>query len=211
MPSRIRIISFGLALILVSACGARTVSTPFPTLTPSPTPEPEITTFIVDHTQSAVNYVATGALNIQLPGAFNVENSVLEFQPEGSGQRLKIDLSIDGNSVTAVNDLIRDALKSSLEVDKYPFAHFTGQSTQLVRLDGSTITCTAAGTLDLHGHTHQIDLPLTLTVKNGKLQGGGTIQIDLLDYGVNVPTAVMNSKVSFTAVVVALEAESTTF
>jgi polyisoprenoid-binding protein YceI len=211
MLSPIRIFGFLLALIFLAACGTSATSTPRPTPTLTPTPVPEITLFIVDNSQSIINYTAIGALNMHFPGTFNTESSTVEFVPEAGGYRVKIDILINGNSVTAVNGVIRDALKSSLETDKYPQAHLTGLSKEIVSAPSGTLNITVTGTLELHGQTHTVDLPLNITISNGKLQGGGELEIDLLNYGVNVPTAIMSSKVIFKASVVALAAESTTF
>ena len=198
---------FILLSLVVSGCGVPITSTPLPTLTPtvSVTEAPEIPTYIIDNSQSIINYIATGPLNITIPGTFSMKGSTVRLVPEGEGYRIKIDALIDGNSVTAVNGLVRDALRASLEVDKYPFGHFLADSKEIVRPGTSPTPFTASGTLELHGRTRTVEIPIMMAINDGKLTANLETRLDLLDYEVNVPTAIMNSKVTFKAAIVALQ------
>jgi hypothetical protein len=100
-----------LVTILASACGANVTSTPLPTLTPTSaaTEAPKIPTYVIDNAHSIINYVATGPFNITFPGTFSLKGNTVRLVPEGNGYRIKLDGVIDGESVTAVNGLVRDA------------------------------------------------------------------------------------------------------
>jgi polyisoprenoid-binding protein YceI len=193
--------------LVASACGIRVASTPLPTLTPttSVTEAPQIPTYIIDNRQSIIDYIATGPLNITIPGTFSLKGHSVRLVPEGDGYRIKIDALIDGNSVTAVNGLVRDALRASLEVDKYPFGRFIADSKEIVRPAAMPMPFTAAGTVELHGRTRTVEIPITITITDGKLTATLETRLDLLDYEVNVPTAIMSSKVTFKAAIVALQ------
>ncbi len=211
MPVR-TIILMALALA-VSACGVHVTSTPLPTLTPTApaTQALQIPTYLIDDRQSIVNYVATGAFNISIPGTFDMHGKTVRLVPEGDGYRIKIDAWIDGNSVTAVNGLVRNALRANLEVDKYPFGHFIADSKEVVSKEivkpgAKPVRFTASGTLELHGRTRTVEMVILIAISEGRLTASLETPIDLLDYEVNVPTAIMNSKVVFKAAIVALRA-----
>jgi polyisoprenoid-binding protein YceI len=168
---------------------------------------PKSPRYQIDTKASIVNYLATGALNIQFPGTFSLLGNQVLFVPEGDGYRVKIEVVMDGNSVTAVNDLVKGALYNNLEVPKYPTASVIMDSVEVIKLDasGGEITFTASGTLDLHGVTRNISIPLTMTIKDGTLHAVGETTLDLLDHAVNVPTAIMNSTITFKADITAIE------
>src|SRR5258707_455357 len=55
--------------------------TPAPTPTITPTPIPEVPTYIIELKKSIINYMANGALGIQLPGTFNLESGTVQLTP----------------------------------------------------------------------------------------------------------------------------------
>jgi hypothetical protein len=209
--NRFRLLAFILLLpLLLTACSARPTSTPAPTLTPTiaATEVPKIPIYQLNTKQSVINYLATGALNITFPGTFSLKGNTVRLVPEGNGYRVKIDMVIDGDSVTAVNDLVKNALKGNLETDKYPNGYFIADSKEIVNLSAAPVTCTLSGTLELHGRKKIFEMPITLSLQGDKLTGSGQTSLDLLDYEVSVPTAIMNSKITFKASIVASEAGS---
>ncbi len=203
----------GIAVVLLlAACTPRPTPTPQPTQTPTvvATPVPESPHFRVDSRASIINYTTFGPAGLQFPGTFNTSGNAIVLVPEGEGYRVKIDVVIDGKSVTAVNGLVRGALYNGLEIDKYPFGHFVADSKQLIHLTNpEPIQFTASGTLELHGRTRQIDLPVTMTVRDGRLQAAAETTVDLLDFEVNVPTAIINSRTNFKVLIVAAQDSST--
>ncbi len=189
-------------LALLSACGVPQNAVSQPTLDPTGaiTPRPESPRFEIDGETSALNYVANGAGLFgfaQLPGLFRLKGRAAVFIPEGGAYRLNVDLVIDGNSATALNALFLGQLRSILEIDKYPYAYFEGDSKELVTLDPGPTPFAVVGILDLHGHKLPLALPLTMTIYEGVIQAHGEVVIDLTDYGCSVPTAVMDSHIKF--------------
>jgi polyisoprenoid-binding protein YceI len=205
---------FIFVLGLLSACGVPQSTTPQPTLDPTAaiTPRPEMPRFEIDDEKSAMNYVASGAGLFgfaQLPGLFRLKGRAAVFVPEGSAYRLKVDLVIDGTSATALNALFLSELRDILEIDKYPYAYFEGDSKELVTLDPGPTPFTVSGILDLHGHKVPLALPLSMTIHEGVILARGEVVIDLADYGCNVPTAVMSSRITFKIEITARKAAGT--
>jgi polyisoprenoid-binding protein YceI len=191
------------SLVFLSACGAATPTpTPAPTLTAIPTTVNNVV-FQLQNDKSIIDYVAYGALSINLPGTFALNGRSIQFVPDKDGYRIKMDVVIDGASVTAVNDLVKNALKGNLEVDKYPNGYFEADSAEIIKYDQQSYDITAAGTLTLHGQTRNVQMPIHVVLQNNSLKATGQMDLNLLDYNVNVPTAVMDSKVTFKATIVA--------
>ncbi|MBX3083114.1 MAG: YceI family protein [Anaerolineae bacterium] len=205
----VKLLALLIAACFLLGCTARPTATPQPTLTPTipATPIPKQPLYQIDTQASIVDYLGTGAFNIQFPGTFSLKGNQIALVPEGDGYRVKVDVVMDGNSVTAVNDLVKGALYNNLEVPKYPTARVLLDSVELIKLDdsGGEIKFTGSGTIDLHGVVRNISIPLTMTIKDGTLHATGETKLDLLDHNVNVPTAIMSSTITFKANITALE------
>mgnify|MGYP005840302119 CR=1 FL=1 len=202
--------------LLLSACSATPTPTPaptsppLPTPTPTPAPVPDGPRFAIDAERSTMRYLATGAglLGvIQLPGTFGLTGRLVTLSPEADGYRVHVELIIDGNSATAINGFFLSTLRSVLEIDTYPTATFTASSDQIINLSpgGGTAPFTATGILELRGRRRPLALPLNMTVQDGVMRATGQVTLDLFDYDVNVPTAIMNSRIVFVADITARE------
>jgi polyisoprenoid-binding protein YceI len=206
-----RLIVF-LMVLIVSACASAPAPTPTPSPAPTitPTPLPDSVVFVIQLDSSIINYDAQGPgllSGVRYPGTFSLLGDSIIFVPEGENTyRVEITAVFDGRSVTAVNGLVRDALLSNLEVDKYPTGQFVARSDEPVRLD-PTIEFTASGELTLHGRTRPVQIPFTLQLDGNTLTAQGGIELDLIDYEVFVPTAVMKSIVRFDANITAFRAD----
>jgi polyisoprenoid-binding protein YceI len=196
-----------------AGCGSAATATPAPTLTaipPTGTAAPQTRTFNVLDSESIINYVATLQLGgAQIGGSFKTQGQSITAIPEKDAYTLKLDIVFDGNSVTGANDLVVNALKGNLEVDKFPYGRFTATTADPIDLEkAQTVATKAQGTLELHGVQRPFILPVNITINASahKLRIQGSTSLDLLDYKVNVPTAFLKSEISFSADVVAIEA-----
>jgi polyisoprenoid-binding protein YceI len=61
---------------------------------------------------------------------------------------------------------------------------------------------TAVGTLELHGQTLPVQMPVTLAMHDGQVSASGQITLELTDYGVLVPSMI-KSKITLNAQLVA--------
>ncbi len=198
-------------VLCVSACtGSGATSTPAPTLTAAPvtgTAPPNARLFTILDDQSVIHYTATLAIGgIQIGGTFAIKGKTITMVPENGGYRLNIDVQIDGNSVTGANSLVVNALKSNMETDKFPYGHFIAQSKDVVTPGTTAVQTIAVGTVELHGQTQPIAMPISFTLINGKIVASGATTLDLLPFGVHVPLSVMKSVITFKADLAAQEA-----
>lgn len=196
---------------ILCGCGVAATVTPPPTVTPTlptNTPAPLERIFGVVTDRSIINYEATLQIgNAKIGGTFAVKGDTLKAVPASpGGYQLTVDVILDGTTITGANDLVVNALKSNLEVDKYPTGHFVGMTQTPVTLlpDSSTETL-VVGTLELHGVSRPISIPITLTFKDGVIGAKGTTAIDLTDFKVVVPTAILKSTIDFSVQITARE------
>jgi polyisoprenoid-binding protein YceI len=204
---------FALVLLVITVgCGTSATATPAPTLTALPTIPPTGTPipsrlFNVTDNLSILNYEAVLQLGgAKIGGTFAVKGLTIKATPDTTGKyNLDVDIRFDGNSVTGANDLVVSALKSNLEVDKYPYGRFLATSKMAIALGETPVDVVLDGTLELHGVQRPFTLPVTITVTKAQLVAQGTTSLDLTDFKVNVPTAIMKSQISFTAKITAEE------
>ena len=161
--------------------------------------------YAMDTHQSLIKYLATGPFNAQFPGTFAVTGQTIILTPVGDGDRVTITLTFDLKSATATDSFMRSTLLNSLEVDKYPVATLTLASQDAVHLppDSTPVTFTAAGTFDLHGQQHAVEVPITLTTSNGGVTANGSMAFNLSDYNISISRLVVSDQVTFTAHLVA--------
>ncbi len=192
-----------LILLFLAGCGPSATATPAPTLTPIPPTGTPVTgrLFTVSSTLSIVNYEATLQLGgAKIGGTFAINGQTIKAIPDSDGKYLlEIDIQFVGNSVTGANDLVVSALKSNLEVDKYPYGRFLAKSKEAIALGETPVQTILEGTLEVHGVQRSASLPVQITLIKNQLAATGSTSVDLIDYKVNVPTAIMKSQITFTA------------
>jgi polyisoprenoid-binding protein YceI len=201
-------LAFCLILLLALAgCGRGPGLAPTPTATATATPPATATltaeglSFAVDTAKSVFGYTGTGQGVLgfaKLTGTIGLSGTAVELMPEGEGYRVRINLQIDTMTATAINDLLLNTLRGVLEVDKHPYAYFYGQSDAVVALpDGQTAQVNLVGTLELRKFKLPLTVPIRITRNGDTLTGSTQLNVDLVDYKINVPTAIMNSKIVF--------------
>lgn len=80
--------------------------------------------------------------------------------------------------------------KNYMESDKYPRADFKGVITNNSVVNyttNGTYNVTVKGKLTMHGITKDVDIPGTITVKDGKLTTSSTFNVAVADYNITIP------------------------
>ena len=99
---------------------------------------------------------------------------------------------VDLTEITT-NQSQRDSrVQSALETSRFPTATFTLGAPVPLGADpasGQDISVTATGTLDLHGVTQQVEVPIQARMVNGTIVLVGSFDVVFSDYGVEVPKA----------------------
>lgn len=87
-----------------------------------------------------------------------------------------------------------------VESHKYPKAEFRGSIVNNSDVDytkDGTYTVRAKGQLSLHGVTRDMEVPATLQVQGGKIEGNATFPVRVADYRITIPS-LMKDKISNT-------------
>ncbi len=99
---------------------------------------------------------------------------------------------VDLTKITT-NQSQRDSrVQSALETAEFPTATFTLGAPVPLGADaasGGDISVTATGTLDLHGVTKQVEVPIQARMVDGTIVLVGSFDVVFSDYGVSVPSA----------------------
>ncbi len=87
-----------------------------------------------------------------------------------------------------------------VESNKYPKAEFRGQVVNNSSVDytkDGTYPVRVKGQLSLHGVTREIEVPASLQVQGGKIDGTATFHVRVADYRITIPS-LMKDKISNT-------------
>ncbi|GEM_PF-1129883 len=193
---------------LLSGCGGNAAppaaATPIPTVTPEHVPSTHLN---VIPEESAVRFTAAAlGGNIQVEGSYGVLGGEVVLRPEEGQLRIRALVLIDTPSVTVGNAVIDEALRLGMETTAYPIAIFDAASTTLVPVTEEPVAFTLAGTLTLHGQTQAVTMQVDpATVIDNHLNARATMAIDLSDFGIVLPEAVVSSAIVLDVTLIADE------
>ena len=189
------------ALFLLVACGPVSPEAAQPT----PTPITAATLLTVWPAESAVAFTASAlGGNLTIHGSYGVDSGRVTLQPEADALRVHAYLLIDTPSVTAGSAVIDEALKLGMETTVYPIATFDAVSTTLVPVTEESVTFTLEGTLTLHGQTQPVTMAVNpATVIDNHMEASARMQIDLADFGISLPGAVVDSEITLDVLLIA--------
>ena len=190
------IIGFTLsALLLLAACGGRDPASGA-LVTPPPT-EAAATILHVYPAASRVGFDAQAlGGRMQVAGTYGIVGGTVTLRPEADQLRIMVYLEIDTPSVTVGNGLVDEALKLGMETDLYPRAVFQASSVEPVPVTDEEVAFTLDGTLTLHGQTQPVQMTVgPATVIDNHMESTSSMTIDLANYGISLPAAVVNSTI----------------
>ncbi len=114
-------------------------------------------------------------------GAFPSYTADIAFDPEQL-DKSRVKVTIDLAAVTASNNDYADSLKGASFFDTANFAKAVFDARKFEKTGADKYI--AHGRLTLHGVTRAVDLPFTLTIKNGVAQMKGSTNVDRIAHGV---------------------------
>ena len=113
--------------------------------------------------------------------------AVAIFEPQTGHLRVRIVIT----TFVFPNHLMQEHFNENyVESDKFPKATFKGKVETGKDISLSTDheqTLKVSGTLTIHGVSHEISIPATVTVKNGVISATATFKILLADYKIKIP------------------------
>ena len=134
---------------------------------------------------------------IEVLGSYGVLGGQVTLTPTENAYEVNALVLIDTPSATVGNAVIDEALKLGMESTRYPVATFNAISTTLVPVTTDPVAFTLAGTLTLHGQTQPVIMQIDpATVINGHMIAEAVMAIDLANFGISLPNAVVNSAIT---------------
>jgi polyisoprenoid-binding protein YceI len=135
----------------------------------------------IDTARSAINWKAAKVTRAHDGGFHTFAGTISQADGEVTG----VDVNIDTRSVWTDTDRLTNHLKSEdfFDVELYPEARFVAD--QFVPTDSAGATHLVTGNLTMHGQTHAVTFPATITVQEGSVQALADFIIDRRDWGIN--------------------------
>jgi polyisoprenoid-binding protein YceI len=139
--------------------------------------------------KSQVKFISDAPIE-DFEGITDKIDGYLAWESENLTDQSEIYFEVDLNSVdTGIGLRNRHMRENYLHTDKYPYTYFKGKITSSQRLDDSTFTVSAAGTIFIHG----IEKPLSVqgTVKRSEeniYRINTNFQVKLSDFNIEIPS-----------------------
>jgi polyisoprenoid-binding protein YceI len=123
---------------------------------------------------------------------FDVSMQVL---PKGTniGSISNVSFSSKTSSVVSDNSIMTGKTHDALQVEKHPEIVFRSSEASIPNLQGSGISGTLVGDINLNGVTKQIVIPYTATLNGDKLEISGSQELNMTDYNIRPPTALLGT------------------
>lgn len=96
-------------------------------------------------------------------------------------------------SITSDNSLMDKKTHEALKADAHPELTFIPKSVVNIVMDDTNYSCIVTGDLNIAGVTKNVSIPISGTLKNNHLTIKGSTVVNMPDYGVKPPTALMGS------------------
>ena len=108
----------------------------------------------------------------------------------------EVDINLLIKSFLFKNALMQEHFNENyMESDKFPKASFKGFIQQLSNVNwgkDGIYSSILAGNLTIHGVTKSLNLPITITIKDGKVSGKASFTIDPKEFNISIPSLVEN-------------------
>lgn len=92
--------------------------------------------------------------------------------------------------------------------DKFPKATFKGKIANISDIDlatDGTYKLTVSGDMTIHGETKPVETVGTLTIKAGTMLANATFDLTLADYGISIPSVVIDNIAEVVAITVRMD------
>lgn len=135
----------------------------------------------IDTARSTINWKAAKVTRAHDGGFKTFAGTITQADGEVTG----VDVTIDTRSIWSDTERLTGHLKSDdfFDVEQYPEARFVAD--QVVVVDSAGATHLVTGNLTMHGQTHAITFPATITVQDSAVQVAADFILDRTDWGIN--------------------------
>lgn len=119
----------------------------------------------------------------------------MQLLSDGAGDTRISNLSFTSESVSVVSDnsIMTGKTHDALQVKKHPEITFKSQEASVLEMNGNKISGSIAGDLFLNGTTNHIVIAFTGTLSGDRLEVTGTKTLNMTDYNIKPPTAILGT------------------
>jgi len=103
---------------------------------------------------------------------------------KGSELHFEVELASLDTGIGLRNRHMRD---NYLQVEKYPYAVFSGSIAQVESTGGDTLQVTAKGEMQIHGKKKQMSIPCTVNSEDSGYRVHGAFTVLLSDFDISIP------------------------
>lgn len=167
--------------------------TPVAPILTTDTPLPVAQTYAASAAESILKITIDSRLG-NIEGNYKMGPGTIEFHQEGTGWRLIANLTFDGRTLDIGNDAMNTAMRSALEVEKYPSVIYIGQSSTLLPDLTGAQQVEIVGRLEIHGTVKDYPLTVQLTFSGDQLVLASTTIIDAPAFGISIPSFLAKDK-----------------
>lgn len=135
----------------------------------------------IDTARSTINWKAAKVTRAHDGGFLTFGGTVTQADSNVTG----VDVIIDTRTIWSDTERLTRHLKSDdfFDVEQYPEARFVAD--QFVATDSAGATHLVTGNLTMHGQTHAITFPASITVQDGAVQVLADFILDRTDWSIN--------------------------
>lgn len=131
---------------------------------------------------SSVTFAATG------PAGMRIVGTTSDLSVAGDAQNVTVTVPLS-NLKTGIDLRDRHMREKYLEVGKYPNAELVvAKSAIRMPAAGGDSSGDASGTMKLHGKTKAVSFHYVARREGGAMKVGGTVRVDMRDYGIDMPS-----------------------
>lgn len=119
----------------------------------------------------------------------------MQLLSDGAGDARISKLSFTSRSASVVSDnsIMTGKTHDALQVEKHPEITFISQEGSVLDMNGNTFSGSLAGDLILNGVTKHIVIAFTGTMTGDRLEVTGTQTLNMTDYNIKPPTAILGT------------------
>ncbi|HLO57743.1 MAG TPA: YceI family protein [Bacteroidales bacterium] len=125
-------------------------------------------------------------------GKFNVVMNLRFKEKEVDGID-KVSVNMDSKSIVSENSIMTNKTHDALNVEKYPRIDFQLVSVNNLSSGNGKFSGTITGDITLSGVTKRISLPFTGSHSGDRISVKGTKQLNMTDFNIKPPTAMMGT------------------
>ena len=137
------------------------------------------------------------------------EDYIVEFDLKNAGNGgmsfNNIKAVFAGASVTSESSIMTGKARDALRVKDYPEIKFISDGTDLVIRNGRDVSGTMNGNLNIGGNSRQIAFSFSGVVNGDRLLITGSEEVNMVDFGIKPPTALMGTLKTGEKVTVSLQ------